>query len=223
MTGSGKMVRRYEPAQRAVHWCGVGLFGILLVTGFALLARPAAFLAAGGYSRSLHRVAAVPFMLLPLAYAALMRREAGELVRESLRFDRDDLAWFRHMPSYMLGSTAGLPPQGKLNAGQKLHHAGTFAAFATVSVSGLVLWFGKGQLGATGLALAAIVHDLSMLLLFLLMIGHVYFTFLYDALSAMRTGYVSVEYAHAEHRKWLESLPPEAIVDRNGGSERRAG
>ncbi len=221
MTSSAKIVRRYEPEQRVVHWCGVALFGILLVTGVALLFRPAAFLAVGGYSRALHRVAAIPFMLLPLAYAALMRREARELVRESLTFHRDDLAWFRHMPSYVLGSTAGLPPQGKLNAGQKLHHAGTFTMFVTVSVSGLVLWIGKGQLGATGLALAAIVHDLSMLVLFVLMIGHVYFTFLYDALSAMKTGYVTEEYARAEHRKWLESLPPGTSVEASEVPRRR--
>ena len=49
--------------------------------------------------------------------------------------------------------------------------------------------FGKGRLGADGLAITAMVHDLSMLGLSVLMIGHVYFTFLYDALSAMRTGH----------------------------------
>lgn len=222
MNSSEKMVRRYEPAQRFVHWCGVVLFMLLLTTGFALLFQPASFLAAGGYSRWLHRIAAVPFMILPIVYAALMRHEARELVRESLTFDRDDRAWFRHMPSYMLGSTAGLPPQGRLNAGQKLHHAGTFTAFVTVSVSGLVLWFGKGQLGPAGLAIAAIAHDLSMLILFVLLVGHVYFTFLYDALSAMRSGYVTEAYARAEHRKWLESLPPDAIVDADAVRRRRA-
>jgi formate dehydrogenase subunit gamma len=110
------------------------------------------------------------------------------------------------MPAYLLGRAHDLPPQERFNAGQKLHHAGTFLMFITVSASGLVLWFGKGRLGALGLASAAILHDLSMLALAVLMIGHVYFTFLYDALSAMRTGYVTEEYARLEHRRWFESL-----------------
>ena len=80
-------------------------------------------------------------------------------------------------------------------------------AFITVVLSGLVLLFGKGNLGATGLALAAVVHDLSMLLLTVLFVGHVYFTLLYDALPSMLKGYVTREYAEMEHAKWLASLP----------------
>ena len=223
MNSTVKMVRRYEPAQRIVHWLGVGLFGILLDTGVALLLRAAWPVTAGGYSRWLHRVAAVPFMVLPLVYVLWLRREARELLRESLSYGREDWEWLKRMPSYMLGSTAGLPPQGRINAGQKLHHAGTFAAFVTVSASGLVLWFGKGSLGPSGLAIAAIAHDASMLLLFVLMIGHVYFTFLYGALPAMRSGYVSEEYARMEHRKWVEGLPPDAFVEAPGERARGAG
>jgi len=55
-------------------------------------------------------------------------------------------------------------------------------------------------------------HDLSMLGLSVLMIGHVYFTFLYDALSAMRTGFISEQYARMEHLKWFETLPPEVFA-----------
>jgi cytochrome b subunit of formate dehydrogenase len=51
-----------------------------------------------------------------------------------------------------------------------------------------------------------------MLGLSLLLIGHVYFTFLYEAFSAMGTGFVTEEYAGMEHRRWLETLPPEAFV-----------
>ncbi len=112
------------------------------------------------------------------------------------------------MPEYFLGRTRGMPPQGRINAGQKLHHAGVALAFITVALSGVVLLFGKGQLGANGLALAATIHDLSMLLLTVLFVGHVYFTFVYDALPSMLKGYVTEEYARMEHAKWLAALPP---------------
>ncbi|HSB72406.1 MAG TPA: cytochrome b/b6 domain-containing protein [Candidatus Methylomirabilis sp.] len=207
-----RLVRRYLPAQRLIHWIGVLSFLTLLLSGMALLYPPLSFLAAGGLSRLIHRIAVIPFVLLPIAYALLLRAQTKELLIESLTYTREDWEWLKGMPAYLVGRTHGLPPQGRLNAGQKLHHGGTFLMFVSVSVSGIVLWFGKGHLGPGGLAGAAMLHDLSMLGLSVLLIGHVYFTFLYDAFSAMRTGFVSEPYARMEHLKWLETLPPEAFV-----------
>lgn len=204
---SPPLVLRYVRAQRIIHWTGVTTFALLLVSGISLTVSPLGFLAAGGITRWIHRIAAVPFMALPIAYALLLPHQARELVVESLTYTADDWRWLRKLPAYLLGSTAGLPPQGRLNAGQKLHHSSTFAMFVVVSISGIVLWVGKGSLGPVGLAATATLHDLAVLGLSLLAMGHVYFTFLYDALSAMRTGYVTEEYARLEHRKWLESLP----------------
>lgn len=209
---SPRLVQRYLRAQRYVHWIGVGSFLTLLASGIALLFPPLSFLAAGGLSRLVHRIAAIPFVLLPLAYVLLLPKQTKELLAESFTYTREDWEWLKRMPAYVLGRTQGLPPQGRLNAGQRLHHASTFLMFVTVSVSGVVLWFGKGRLGANGLACTAMVHDLSMLGLSVLMIGHVYFTFLYDAFSAMRTGLVTEEYARMEHPRWLETLPPEAFA-----------
>lgn len=211
MTGpSPRLVRRYGPAQRTIHWVGVASFLLLLASGSALAIPGLAIFAAGGLSGFVHRAAAIPFLLLPAAYAILLPREARELLSESFRWGRADREWLARLPGYFLGRTRGLPPQGRLNAGQKLHHAGTFLAFATAAASGLLLWLAKGHLGPAGLVAAAVGHDLSVLALSLLLVGHVYFTFLYDAFSAMRTGEVTEEYARMEHRLWLESLPPEA-------------
>lgn len=209
---SPRLVQRYLPAQRLIHWIGGVSFLTLLFSGIALLFPPLSFLAAGGLSRLVHRIAVIPFVVLPIVYAILLPKQTKELLTESLTYTREDWEWLKCMPAYLVGRTRGLPPQGRLNAGQKLHHAGTFLMFVTVSVSGFILWFGKGQLGPNGLALAAMGHDLSMLGLSVLMIGHVYFTFLYDALSAMRTGLVTEQYARMEHLKWLETLPPEAFA-----------
>ena len=201
-------ILRYRPRQRLVHWLGVGTVLTLLVTGLALLWPPLGFIAWGGVGPLLHRVGAVVFMALPFAYALLNPRQTAELLVEIFTYDREDWAWLKHFPGYFLGHAVGLPPQGRLNAGQKLHHAGTFLAFITVSLSGLVLWFLKGSLGATWLPVVAMVHDVSMLAVTVLLVGHVYFTFVYDALPAMTTGYVSEEYARLEHAKWLEELTP---------------
>ena len=205
-TGS-RLILRYRLSQRAVHWAGVAAVAALLVTGLALVVRPLAFLAYSGISPYVHRVAAVVFMGLPLVYALANRRAFGELLKESFTYKGADWQWLRRFLPYAFGHTEGLPPQGRLNAGQKLHHAATFASFVLVTLSGLILWFAKGSLGPTGLAMTAIVHDISMFAITVLLIGHVYFTFVYDALPGMTTGYVTEDYARMEHARWVESLP----------------
>jgi formate dehydrogenase subunit gamma len=202
---SGKILR-YQPMQRWVHWIGATGFMLLLVTGLILEFTPLSFLAAGGGSRTLHRIGAVLYILWPIAYCLSKPRQLMEVVKDSLTYGRDDWEWFKCAPSYFFGSACMMPPQGRINAGQKIHHLGVGITSFTVVVSGLILWFGKGQLGANGLASAAIVHDLSMLALTVLFAGHAYFTFVYGALPAMLTGYVTEDYARLEHSKWLASL-----------------
>ena len=63
------------------------------------------------------------------------------------------------------------------------------------------------RMGASGLAITAIVHNLAMFVLTVLLVGHLYFTYVYSALSGMTTGYVSEEEARLEHAKWVDSLP----------------
>lgn len=205
-TSTERRVLRYLPEQRLVHWLGVASVLTLLVTGLALLWGPLSVLARGGVAPLLHRGAALVFMALPVVYFALNRAKGKELLREVVTYNREDLAWLKGFPAYFLGRTTHLPKQGRLNAGQKLHHLGTFLAFIAVAASGLLLWFAKGQLGAAGLAATAAVHDVAMLAVTILIIGHVYFTFVYGALPSMTTGYVSEEYARLEHARWLEEV-----------------
>jgi formate dehydrogenase subunit gamma len=202
---SGQILR-YRLGQRLVHALLATSFLLLLGTGLALVWSPLSPFAAGGTSRLLHRIGAIAFMAVPLVYLLVDFRGAKELLIESFTYDKDDLAWFRGAYRYFLGHAAGMPPQGRLNAGQKLHHAGVVIMSAVVVGSGLVLWFAKGNLGPTGLAAAAGTHDLAMLALTVLLAGHLYFTFVYKALSAMTTGYVSEEAARLEHAKWVEEV-----------------
>jgi formate dehydrogenase subunit gamma len=202
---SGKILR-YQLSQRLIHWFGVVSFMLLLVTGLILEFSPLSFMAAGGTTRTLHRIGAVLYILWPIAYALLKPRQFVEVVKESLTYGRDEIEWFKHMPLYFTGRACMMPPQGRVNAGQKIHHLGVGIASITIVASGLILWIGKGELGPNGLAATAILHDLSMLVLTILFVGHSYFTFLYGALPAMISGYVTEEYARLEHSKWLASL-----------------
>ncbi len=208
-TAEEQKLLRYRAGQRVVHALLASSFLILLITGMMLFWPPLSQYAAGGMSRLIHRVGAVLFILVPIVYLIVDRHGAKELLVESFSYDKDDIAWLKKVPRYFFGRAVDMPPQGRLNAGQKLHHAGVVIFSATVVGSGLALWFAKGALGPSGLAWAAVIHDLSMLALTVLLVGHLYFTFVYKALSAMTTGYVSAEDAKIEHPKWVDNLTGE--------------
>ena len=140
-------VLRYRRNQRIVHAVLAASFLLLLVTGMMLLWGPASRFAGGGTSRLVHRIAAVGYMAVPFGYLLADRKGAIELVKDSFRYDRDDLAWFKHMYRYAMGNTREMPPQGRLNAGQKLHHAFVIVVSVGVVGTGLTLWFLKGSLG----------------------------------------------------------------------------
>ena len=201
---------RYRRNQRIVHAVLASSFLLLLLTGLLLVWGPLGPLAAGGTSRLIHRVAAVGFMAVPVLYLLTDRQGAKELLIDSFKYDRDDIEWIKHMYRYAMGHAAEMPPQGRLNAGQKLHHAAVVVVSAAIVVTGLAMWFFKSGLGASGLAWAAIIHDVAMLVLTLLLVGHLYFTFVYKALSGMTSGYVPELEARIEHSKWVDELEREA-------------
>lgn len=214
-------ILRYRKRQRIVHALLASSFLLLLATGLAILWGPLSFLTAGGNSRWLHRVGALGFMAVPVAYLFTDRRGAKELLVDSFRYDRDDWEWLKHMYRYAFGHAAEMPPQGRLNAGQKLHHAAVILVSASIVVSGLAMWFAKGSLGGGGLVAAAAVHDLAMVALTLLLVGHLYFTYVYGALSGMTTGYVPEDEARLEHSKWVDEITRQREPAGSHGKEPR--
>ena len=197
---------RFKIGQRINHAVLATSFLLLLVTGVILLWPAVANWAAGGSSRWLHRVGAILFMAVPILYLIVDRAAAKEMLWDSFHYDRDDIEWMKHSYRYFMGHTKEMPPQGRLNAGQKFHHAAIVVFSGVIVASGIVLWVGKGSLGGDGLALTAMVHDISMLVLTVLLVGHLYFTYIYNALSGMTTGYVPEEEARMEHAKWVEEV-----------------
>jgi len=209
MTEHEGQILRYRTRQRIVHAIMASSFLILLVTGLALVWSPLAFIAAGGWSRYLHRIAAVGFISVPFLYLLLDRSGAKEVLVESFQYDGDDVVWFKKMYRYALGRTAEMPPQGRLNAGQKLHHSAVIIFSAVIVITGLILWFAKANLSISMLSWTAMIHDLAMLALTLLLVGHVFFTYVYKAWSSMATGYVPEDEMRLEHGKWVEEVSHE--------------
>ena len=116
-------VLRYRKRPRIVHAMLASSFLLMLFTGLVILWPALSGLAAGGWTRWLHRVGAVIFMAVPFVYWFADREGAKELMIDSFKYDRDDYRWLKRFWSYAFGHTANMPKQGRLNAGQKMHHA----------------------------------------------------------------------------------------------------
>jgi len=208
MNGKDKLIPRYRPMQRIAHWLFTLAFFVLLFSGLALFVPAISVWAASTAGRLIHRIAAAVLMVTPVFYFLADREGLAQLVKDSFSYDQDDRAWFRHFIPYVFGNARNLPPQGRINAGEKLHHAAIIIGFLVISVTGLVLWFWETI--PAGLRLVTLlVHDMAMAALALLTIGHVFFVFVYGAFSGMWKGYVTERYARLEHPKWLAQMKKE--------------
>ncbi len=196
-------VRRFSVAERTIHWVHVGAFVGLLATGIALyLPALAGALGSREALKAIHLAIASAWATVLLAIVATSDRAAlRRTALEVERFDADDLLWLRHRPA----------PQGRFNAGQKLHTVAQAAFAALFVISGLLLLLGEGD---TRLRLPGtiILHDGLTVLASGLVTAHVFLAVVWPttrpALRGMVRGSVRRDWAAVHHAKWL-SAPAE--------------
>lgn len=213
------VLERFNARRRLVHWIHAAAFFVLLGTGLTYVTPGLTFLAEGGIPGTLHRIFAVVFLAVPLIYLVIDPKGFKEFVRDSLNFEKSDIGFHLRMPFYILGKTQGIPPQGKLNAGHKLHHIFMGILFVTLGVSGLVKWLGVGHMGPAMLNLMGTVHIISVFVITIMTLGHVYFTVVYWALPSMIHGKVTESYVKLEHRKWWDEELAPKVKGSSGSSQ----
>jgi formate dehydrogenase subunit gamma len=218
MLNSESTIVRYNGIQRIGHWLNAIAFLMLLLTGLLLFLWPLSSLA-GRWSETLHRISAILLVLGPIIYLLTDRRDFFHLLKVSFSYNRNDLIWFIKAPFYFLGINKDLPPQGEVNAGQRVHHALTIIFYNLVAWSGFTMWFGAGRVSQEVFLGALVVHDISMTILTVLMLGHIYFTFVYGALDGMIRGRITRLYAQVEHPLWLQELDGQASIQAELGAK----
>lgn len=192
-------VKRFSRTERAVHWIHASAFFILLGTGLVLyVPRLSALVARRPLVKDIHVYTAVAWIaLLVLVVALGDRRGLRRTLRDLDLFDDDDRLWLRRNPR----------PQGRFNAGQKLH-AALVASFASLfAVSGFLLWLGERDTRFRW-ASTILLHDGLMYASLMLLVGHLYLALIHPAtrhaLRGITVGSVRREWALQHHRKWLE-------------------
>jgi formate dehydrogenase subunit gamma len=200
-------VRRFDGAERVVHWANAVLFLFLLFSGLVLSFGPlSALIGRREVVKTLHVYAG---LLLPVPLLAGVLGRWGQALRRDIgrinRWLADDRRWFRtlgHDPAIRLG---------KFHPGQKLNAAFTAGAIPVMLLTGSVMrWYKPFPLSwRTG---ATFVHDWVATALFFTIAGHI-LKALSDpeAVRGMAGGDVSLRWARRHHPRWADELERDTV------------
>ena len=208
---NGRTRVRFSAAERVFHWTYFVAFVALVATGAFLYLPWTAFTTgeAGETNRLLHRVFAVVLVASPLLTLAWSPRGFLGDLRGALTWRREDLEALRILLTryYWTGDAAGLPPQGKFTAGQKLNIAVQVAAFVVLAATGALLWLGKGRVPVEVLRWSLVLHSLAAVASTCFVIVHVYMTVALPmtkgAVASIVLGTMDEDYARRHHPRWL--------------------
>lgn len=208
-------VERYRKPTRILHWVHAGAFVLLFLTGLVLFVPSLGILAQDSWTRVIHRVAAVVFIIAPLIYIPLNLKATFYGIKDALSWGREDLGWMKAAPRYyFLCDEAAMPPQEHMNTGQKMWWLLVLVFGPVVALTGLIMWVFKTTASAELLQFMVLLHDLAFLVLSLMFFVHIYMSVAHPLVRPLRTGAwssmvrgkVSAEYAKSHHGKWYQDI-----------------
>ena len=136
--------------------------------------------------RMIHRILAIPFIVVPII--AVLRSPGGfvHLFKEDIfgKWDKDDVAWAMKFPLYLFApGKVHMPPQHHVKSAQRLADGALVFFCIFMALSGMVLWLNTGILPDGGwkvefsqetVLLAHVVHDIFFFLTVFVGIAHIY-------------------------------------------------
>jgi formate dehydrogenase subunit gamma len=204
---TGRLIRRFTPFERYIHWVMGISFAILGVTGLILLLGKYVLLPVightlfgwlGSLSKNLHNFVGPIFALSLLVFIIAY-------VKDNVPRGYD-FKWF--------GSAGGMfggkhVPSGKFNAGEKAWFwVGVVVLSLIVSVTGLILNFPNFDQVRAVMIQANILHGIAAMAVIILSLGHIYMGTIgvEGAYQSMRFGYVDEAWAKEHHQLWYEDV-----------------
>jgi formate dehydrogenase subunit gamma len=202
---SAERIERFGRTERAAHWLLASTFMVMLFTGMCLYLPVLARILDRPTAKAWHLWSAV---ILGVGLVGLVaagdRRRLARFTAEADRFDADDIAWLKGGPRRLLDHDDA-PPQGRLNAGQKLNTALSLGLMVVLAITGTLLWLGERDT-AYRFAGTVLAHDFASLAIAFLVMGHLYLAVLHPAtrhaLRGMVHGDVDRAWAERHHAKW---------------------
>jgi formate dehydrogenase subunit gamma len=204
---TGRLIERFTPLQRYVHWV-VGIsFVILAITGVIILLGKYVLLPVIGYtlfawltslSKNVHNFVGPIFVISLPVFIVLFAKD--NLPKAY------DLKWFKSAGGMFGGKHV---PSGKFNGGEKVWFwTGVVVLSIVVCITGLILLFPNFDQVRAVMILANITHAIAAVLVVAMSMGHIYLGTIgvEGAYRAMRNGYVDESWAGEHHGLWYEDV-----------------
>ncbi|MFC2007176.1 formate dehydrogenase subunit gamma [Chloroflexota bacterium] len=206
-----KEVVRYRKATRVLHWVHTGSFILLFLTGLVLFVPGLGVLAQDSWTRIIHRIAVLVFVVAPLIYLPLNWKASLKGIKEAFSWGGEDLKWLKAAPSYyFLNNEKSMPPQEHMNTGQKMWWFMVLVFGGVFVITGAVMWFAKTAASPALLQWMVLLHDIAFIVTGLMLFVHIYLSIFHplmtDAWNSMAHGKVSAEYAKSHHGKWYDEI-----------------
>jgi formate dehydrogenase subunit gamma len=198
-----KMIQKTSAFERVVHLLMAISGLILLLTGLGFLyQQELGWLNTlfGGYNAAMeiHNWGGVVF-------AASIVLSLGTLLPEALKWSKEDSEWLGMMGGY-LSKDKEPPPQGKLNAGQKIVVLLVIGFGIMISVSGFMMWLSGGAKGIMNWGL--LLHSISYAVFAVIMPLHIYMATAANpgTFRIMTRGDIPLYWARKKHARWVKEI-----------------
>jgi formate dehydrogenase subunit gamma len=204
---TGRLIERFTPFERYMHWTVAISFCILGITGLIMMLGKYILLPVVGYtlfawlaqlSKHLHNFAGPVFAVSVVIFIVMFLKDNLPKLY--------DLKWFAKLGGMISGEHV---PSGKFNAGEKVWFwAGVVFLSLVVSVSGFVLNFPNFDQIRAVMIQANLVHAIGAGLVMAISLGHIYLGTIgmEGAYDAMRHGYVDEAWAKEHHEYWYNDI-----------------
>ena len=148
-----RYIQRHSLLTRVTHGVAAVSCILLAITGvFVFVPSLGGGIMGGDFTyamRMLHRILAIPFILIPLW--AIIKSPKGfvHLFKEDIfgKWDKDDFAWAMKFPFYLFApGKVHMPPQHHVKSAQRLADGALVFFCFFLAVSGMVMWLNTGLL-----------------------------------------------------------------------------
>lgn len=194
-----RMIRKANAFEIVNHWVLAVSFFILTISGFGFLFhlnQMNSLFGSFAQMKIVHNWTGVVFMV-SLTFTMF------SYLPVSLSYTADDIVWIAKAGGY-LSKRAVIPPQDKINTGQKLYYLVLLAAGYAISASGLGIWLVSGDKSL--ILLSHLAHNISFDLFVIMIPVHIYLGSIVNpgALRIMIDGRVPLDWAKSHHGKWVK-------------------
>ena len=207
-------VERYRKPTRILHWIHTGAFIVLFITGLLLFVPGISLAAQDSWTRLIHRIAIVVFVVAPILYMSMNWKATWKGIKQAFSWGKEDINWLKAAPRYyFLSDKEAMPPQEHMNTGQKMWWFIVIVFGLVFVITGAIMWFAKDAAPAALLQWSTFIHDVAFIVTGCMLFVHIYLSFhplmrptRIGAWSSMARGKVSVEYAKSHHGKWYDRI-----------------